>query len=121
MEALTKLSWALLALVHVPPALVLIIPALTQRLYNVPADGEVGLLLVHRGALFAAIVAACLLALFDPAFRRAGTIIVAISVVGFLYVYWRGGMPAGSLRTIAIMDMIALAPLAFVAFRAWRG
>lgn len=121
MEALTKVSWGLLALVHAPPALVLLIPSLTQRLYGLPADGEAGLLLIHRGALFAAVIAACVMAMLDPSLRRAMSVIVAVSVIGFLFTYWRGGMPAGSLRTIAIMDVIALAPLAFVALRAWRG
>lgn len=121
MEALTKLSWGLLALVHIPPALVVLMPSLTQRLYNLPADGETGVLLVHRGALFAAVIAACVMAMLDPSLRRAMSVIVAISVIGFLFTYWRAGMPAGSLRTIAMMDVVALAPLALVAWRAWRG
>ena len=45
-----------------------------------------------------AIVALCLFALFDPAVRRAAAVTVAISVLGFLGVHARAGMPAGPLR-----------------------
>jgi len=77
--------------------------------------------LVHRGALFLALVVVAMFAAFDPAARPVGSIVMAISVVGFLVVYARAGMPVGVLRTVALVDLAALAPLAFVAFHAWRG
>ena len=119
-EIIAKASWGLLALVHVMPALVLFLPSMTQRLYSVSPTGDVGVLIVHRGALFLGIVVACLWAWIDPGARRALSIIVSISVVGFLFVYWRAGLPAGSLRTIAIADLIALLPLGYVIYAAWR-
>lgn len=120
MENAVRLCWALLALVHAMPALVFFAPSLTQRLYDVSPDGDVGLLIVHRGALFLAILVTSLIALFDPEVRRAAFVIVAISVAGFLFAYVRAGMPDGALRTIAIVDLIALLPLAFVGWAAWR-
>lgn len=78
------------------------------------------MLLAHRGALFLAIVAACVYAAFDPPARRALSLVIAISVVGFLILYLRAGMPAGPLRTIALVDAAALIPLLFVAASAWR-
>ncbi|MEL6564718.1 MAG: hypothetical protein AAFQ59_09770 [Pseudomonadota bacterium] len=120
MEALTKASWIFLALIHVMPALVLFAPSLTERLYQTAPTGEIGLLIVHRGALFLAVVAACIFAILDPSVRRPLSCIVAISVIGFLFVYLRGGMPEGALRTIALVDLVALAPLAFVTFQAWN-
>jgi hypothetical protein len=120
MEGLTKAAWLALALVHASPAAAAFSPVMVQRLYRVPAEGDLGVLLAHRGALFLAIVAACVYAAFDPPARRALSLVMAISVVGFLILYLRAGMPAGPLRTIALVDAAALIPLLFVAASAWR-
>lgn len=109
-----------MALVHVAQAAVLLRPSLAQQFYDVSPTGEAGVLIIHRGALFLAIVALAVWAAFDDGARRAAGLAVAISVIGFLVVYWRAGMPTGALRTIAIADMIATVPLAFVVFAAWR-
>ena len=119
MEALAKISWLSLALVHLSPSLVLFYPALSQRLYSVPDSGDVGILLTHRGALFLAIIVACLMAAFDPALRRAMLCLVAISVIAFLSLYAQAGFPDGNLRTIALADSAALLPLAYVTWHAW--
>jgi len=121
METLTKGSWLVLILVHVVPALVLFVPSTAEKLYQVSPTGDVGLLLVHRGALFLGLIIACVYAIFDPSLRRAMSVIVAVSLIGFLFTYWRGGMPSGALRKLALVDSFALIPLAFVTFRAWRG
>lgn len=120
METLIRLAWALLALVHVLPAAVLVAPSLTQRLYGVAPQGDPGVLLIHRGALFLAVVAVCAYAAIEPGARRAASLVVAISVVGFLAVYARAGFPDGALRTIAIYDAVALLPLAVTLIAAWR-
>ena len=115
-----KIAWVLLALIHAAPAAVLFVPGAITRLYGVSPGGDVGVLLIHRGALFFAIVALCLFALFDPTARRAASVTVAISVLGFLGVYARAGFPAGPLRSIALVDLVAVAPLAVVLTGAWR-
>ncbi len=120
MEFWTKCAWLLLAAVHAPPAAVAFAPELARRLYGVDPNGTLGLLVVHRGVLFLAIVATALFATFDHNVRRAASVIIAISMVGFLALYALGGMPAGSLRTIAVLDAAAMAPLIFVAAIAWR-
>ena len=120
MEILVKVAWLALALAHAAPAAVFFAPALVEKLYGVSASGETGLLLVHRGALFLAVVAVSSLAALDPGSRRAAGIIVTISVLGFLFVYARAGMPGGALRTVALVDVLALAPLALVSYDAWR-
>jgi hypothetical protein len=119
-ERLVTISWLLLAAVHAAPAAVLFAPDLVQRLYGVAAGGTPGLLIVHRGALFLAVLAVSLLAAFSADARRAASLVAGISVVGFLILYIRAGMPAGPLRTIAIVDTAALVPLLFVGYRAWR-
>lgn len=120
METLNRISWALLALVHVLPAAVLFVPSLVQRMYGIAPEGDPGVLLAHRGALFLGVVAVCLYALVEPSARRAAGLVVAISVIGFLFVYGRAGFPAGALWTIAIYDLVALLPLAWVLVAAWR-
>ena len=120
METLIKAAWVSLIAVHVMSAIVLFAPSMTQSLYGVAPEGDTGVLIVHRGALFLAIIAAATFAVVSRAARRSATVIVGISVVGFLFVYVRAGLPAGALRTIAIADLIALVPLAFVSLHAWR-
>lgn len=119
MEIMTKLAWAALALIHAPPAAALVSSAAVERLYNTRADGDLGVILTHRGALFLALVMLSLWAAFDPSVRRPASVVVAVSVVGFLGIYARAGMPLGALRTIAIVDCVALVPLAWVVFDCW--
>jgi hypothetical protein len=120
MEMATRIAWLLLALVHVSPAAVLFRPSLAEQLYGTPPSGPTGLLLTHRGATFLAIVVAAVWAAFDPSVRRLGTVIVAIAVLGYLFLYGRAGMPKGPLRKIAAADALALAPLLLVTWSAWR-
>ncbi len=119
MELLVKIAWAALAAVHAAPAAVLFAPSLVEKLYGVSPDGEAGLLIVHRGALFLAVIAAALWALIQPTARQTATIVVAISMLGFLFVYARAGFPVGALRKIAVADAAALVPLAIVLWDAW--
>lgn len=119
MDRIVVAAWLSLAVVHLAPSIVLFAPALTERLYGPTPDGEVGVLVVHRGALFLGIVVAALLAAFDPPSRRLASVVVAVSVLGFLVVYARAGLPSGALRTIALVDAVALLPLGLVGWRAW--
>jgi hypothetical protein len=120
MEFAVKFAWSVVALIHLPPAAVVAAPRLIPSLYGVAPDGALGLLLVHRGVLFLAIVAACIFAALDPAARRVVSVVASISVVGFLAIYVQAGLPAGALRTIALGDIAALVPLAFATYAAWR-
>jgi len=119
MDTALRLSWFTLAAIHVLPALVLFRPAMTQQLYQVAPDGDVGMLIVHRGALFLAVVAVSLLALVDAESRRAASLVVAVSMIGFLIVFARAGFPEGALRTIALVDLAGLVPLLVVSVHAW--
>ena len=120
MEVATKASWFLLALVHLSPAAMLLRPSLAERLYGLSPDGPAGLLLTHRGATFLAIVVAALWAAFDPSVRRLCSVAVAITVLSYLVLYVRAGLPEGPLRTIAAVDGFALVPLLLVTWSAWR-
>jgi hypothetical protein len=112
-------AWLLLALVHVTPSAVLARPELVRSLYGVEAAGDLGVLLIHRGALFLAIVVVCVYAAWEPNGRRAATLVVGVSILGFLIIYGLAGAPSGPLRLIALADLVALAPLALVSWNAW--
>ncbi|MFV3128554.1 hypothetical protein [Niveispirillum sp. KHB5.9] len=115
-----KTAWIILALIHILPASVLVAPELALRLYGVDPQGPVAVLIIHRGALFLAVMVVSLFAVFDPPSRRVCSIIVAISILGFLGVYTQAGLPEGPLRTIALVDLAALLPLVMVTVAAWR-
>lgn len=113
-----RVVWGLLALVHLVPALALVRPALIERLYGVAPGGDVFVLLHHRAALFAAICAACVWAVFEPGSRPLAGLVTTISVVAFLVIYVMSGQPP-ALRTIALADLALLPALLFVLGKAW--
>lgn len=119
MELSIQIAWVMIALIHFGPSLPLLQPSLIERLYGVPATGETGLLLVHRAVLFATILLGATWAVFDPSVRRLMALICGMSMIGFLVFYARAGAPKTSLRKIAIVDAVGLAPLAWVSFQAW--
>jgi len=63
MESFTKISWAILALIHVSPALSALKPKLIERLYGIAPQGDMGVLMTHRGFLFLAMFATCIIAI----------------------------------------------------------
>lgn len=119
MEALTKAAWFSLALIHMTPALVLFAPGLLERLYGIPSTGDLGLLLTHRGGLFLAVCIASVFAAISPDARKLASLVVGISMISFLIIYLRAGLPEGPMRKIAITDFIGLIPLIFVTWRSW--
>lgn len=116
---LIALAWLALVLVHIMPAAAAFSPRLRQRMYGVSEDANLGVILTHRGVLFICVDAACLYAAFDAPSRPLAAVVASISVLGFLIVYAKAGMPK-SLRTIALIDLIAIAPLLIAAGDAWR-
>ncbi len=116
---LITLAWLALVLVHTPPALATFSPALRRRMYGVEQGGALGVILTHRGVLFLAVATICAYAAFFPDGRRAASIVAAISVVGFLLTYAGAKFPKGPLRSIALADAVALAPLTAATLDAW--
>ncbi len=113
------ICWLLVALVHLIPALALFRPGLITRLYGVAPDSPLFLLMHHRAALFFAVFVACVWAAFDADGRKLATIIAAISMLSFLFLYHSRGRPA-ALSTIALVDLIGLAPLAWAGWHAFQ-
>jgi hypothetical protein len=119
MTVLVQAAWALLALIHLMPALALFRPALITRLYGVGPGEATFLLLHHRAALFFAVLALCAWSIFAAAPRPAAAIATAISMLTFLLLYWQAGSPP-PLRTIAIADFVGLPALTLVVWTAFR-
>lgn len=115
---LTRLSWALLAIVHALPALAFFSPSLLTRLYGVSPGEPAFLLLQHRAALFLGVVIVCIWAAGDPGVRRLAVVVTGVSMASFLLLYFQAGMPP-ALRTIAIADLVGLIPLVYVVYRAF--
>lgn len=113
------ICWLLVALVHLIPALALFRPGLITRLYGVAPDSPLFLLMHHRAALFFAVLVACIWAAFDPDGRKLATVIAAISMLSFLALYHSRCRPA-ALGTIALVDLIGLAPLAWAGWHAFQ-
>ncbi len=113
-----RAAWALLALVHITPALALFAPSLLTRLYGVQSGESLFLLMHHRAALFLAVFVACIWCAIDPAPRKLSVIAVAISILSFLALYFANGSPP-PLKQIAIADLIGLPALAYVAWKAF--
>ena len=113
-----RLAWLLLALLHLPPAVALVRPAMIGALYGVSRDSSAFPLVQHRAALFAAIVAICLWAMADPAVRGLASVACATSMLSFLLLYWLAGAPR-ALRAIAMADLLFLPVLAFAGWRAF--
>ena len=119
MDTINRLAWILLAAIHAPPAMAALMPGMMGKLYGVAPQGEVGLMLAHRACLFLAVAFGCLWGALDAEARRPLSVIVMISIVGFLILYIAAGTPPGPLRRIALVDAAALAPLAWVLLQAW--
>lgn len=118
MAVIERGCWLILALIHMLPSAAVFAPSLISRLYGVDAGGDLYALLQHRAVLFGCIVIAALWAAFDTDVRRLATVMLGLSMLGFLAIYALQGAP-GSLRSIAIADGIGLPFLAYAGFRAF--
>lgn len=114
---LERIAWLGLALIHLMPAVALFTRGGLARLYGIKPGGAVLVLLEHRTLLFAGILVLCLWSAIDRQPRPAALAATAISVLGYFALFIRHGLPAGPLRTIAKVDLLALPLLAFLAVR----
>lgn len=105
----------MLALIHALPALAFFRPALLTNIYGVEPGGTAQLLLHHRAALFLAMFILCVWSIFATGPRPAAVVVAALRMVSFLLLYRFSGSPP-ALRSIAVADLIGLAPLALVAW-----
>jgi hypothetical protein len=113
-----RLAWGVLALVHLTPALALSVPSLLTRLYGIKSGDPLFLLMHHRAALFLAVMVACIWCALDPTPRRLSVVLVAVSMLSFLTLYFSNGSPP-ALKQIAVADLIGLPALLYVGWKAF--
>ena len=111
--------WVVLGLIHLLPALALFRPALISTLYGAETGSTAFLLLHHRAGLFLAVVIACIWAALRPEVRPLASVVVAVSMVSFLWLYFTASSPP-ALRQIAVADLVGLPFLAVAAWLAFR-
>lgn len=111
--------WLILAAIHAMPALAFFRPATLTGLYCLQPDNPLFLLMQHRAGLFVAVFVACIWAAVMPEGRRLAVLVVGISMVSFLALYWQAGSPV-ALKRIALVDLAGLPVLAGVAWLAFR-
>jgi len=116
---LQPILWFVLAAIHAMPALAFFRPATLTALYGIAPDNPLFVLMQHRAALFLAVFAACVFAAFVPEGRRLAVIVVGISLISFLALFWMAGSPP-PLKRIALVDLAGLPVLAGVAWMAFR-
>ncbi len=113
----TSIALAIVGAIHLMPIAPVFVPETLARLYGIaPGDTTLLVLLRHRSLLLALVGILCLWAAWSTPARPAALLAAAINIVGFLGFYALYGNPSGALRTIAIVDLIALPPLAFAAW-----
>jgi hypothetical protein len=112
---IAAICWAILGLIHLIPALALFRPSMIGALYGVPPANATFLLLHHRAALFLCVLLVCIWAALRPEVRQLAALVVAISMISFLWLYAAAGQPA-ALRQIAIADLLGLP---FLAMAVW--
>jgi hypothetical protein len=115
MPVIAAVCWGALGLIHLLPALALFRSSMISKLYGVPSGSATFLLLHHRAALFLCLLLVCVWAALRSEVRPLASVVVAISMISFLWLYVAAGQPS-ALRQIAIAD---LAGLPFLAIAAW--
>lgn len=120
---IAAICWAILGLIHLVPAVALFRPAMISALYGVQSGSATFLLLHHRAALFLCVLLICIWAALRPEVRPLASVVVAVSMISFLWLYAAAGQPV-ALRQIAIADLAGLPVLmiaAWLAFLPGRG
>ncbi len=113
------ICWAVLGLIHLLPAVALVRPSMITTLYGIASGSAELLLLQHRAALFLCVLVICVWAALRPEVRQLASVVVATSMLSFLWLYAAAGQPP-VLRQIAIVDLLGLPLLATAAWLAFR-
>ncbi len=116
---IAAICWGVLGIIHLLPSLALFRPAMIGTLYGVEAGSTTFLLLHHRAALFLAVLIVCVWAALRPEVRPMASVVVAVSMISFLWLFAAAGQPP-ALRQIAIADLAGLPFLAMAAWMAFR-
>ena len=112
MRFVVPIVLALVALIHLTPAVGVLGSSRLVALYGLPVDDpNLAVLLRHRAVLFGMFGAFLALAAIRPPLHAAGLLVGLVSVVSFLLLAWsHGGLNASMARVVRV-DLVALALL----------
>ena len=121
MSKLLPYLFSALALIHVLPAMAVLMPGRLSTLYGFEAgDSVLTTLLQHRALLFGLVAGALIWAVFTPSVRWPVLIGTVISMGGFIVIAVARGETTGALRSIVIADVIGLVIAMVAAGLLWR-
>lgn len=110
-----------LALIHILPAMAVLMPGRLSALYGFEvSDSVLTTLLQHRALLFGLVAAALIWAMFTPSVRWPVLIGTVISMGGFIGIAAARGEMSGALRSIVVADIIGLVIASAAAVILWR-
>lgn len=111
---LVSLSLAVVGLVTLVPAIVLVAPTASRRLYALDLDAQptaVRLIARHRAGFFGATGALLLASIALPAWRPPAIVLAASTKLAFVALAWREAPDDRALGRIARIDLVLLALL----------
>lgn len=111
---LVSLSLAGVGLVTLVPAIVLVAPTASRRLYALDLDAQataVRVIVRHRAVFFGATGALLLASIALPAWRPPAILIATVTKLAFVVLAWREAPDDAALRRIAAVDVALLALL----------
>jgi len=117
---LERVCFGFLALIHVAPAMAAIMPAQLSKLYGVQSgDDTLIALLQHRALLLGLVGFAFIAAAVRPTSEVAwhAVLLGSASMLSFLVFVAINRQFHGSLRKIAVIDLVGLLPLAWLFWR----
>ena len=116
-----QVSWVLLCVIQLIPAVSFFLPKLLTRLYGVDRASPLHLLLQHRAGSFFGVFLACVwCAVFSVKSQcQLVSLMVIWSIMTFLFLYIRSHAPP-TLRPIAIANLLGLPFALHVCYVAWK-
>ena len=106
MSKLLPYLFGALTLIHILPAMALLMPGRLSALYGFEAgDSVLTTLLQHRALLFGLVAGALIWAIFTPSVRWPVLIGTVISMAGFIISAAARGETGGALRSIVVADL----------------
>ena len=122
MSKLLPYLFGALTLIHILPAMALLMPGRLSALYGFEAgDSVLTTLLQHRALLFGLVAGALIWAIFTPSVRWPVLIGTVISMAGFIIIAAARGETGGALRSIVVADLVGLVIALIAAMILWRG
>jgi hypothetical protein len=112
MRHLVAAMLAVVAVIHLLPAVGVLGAARLEALYGIPVqEPNLAILMRHRAVLFALLGVFLLVAAVRPAWQPAALVAGFVSVLSFLALAWSVGGTNAQLQRVFAADVVALACL----------